>query len=105
MIQEWSRPGASLGTAEEMLLCADAAGAGRDLGFSYIEDIEAPARVFVGSEDALVSIEAVRSWSDVAGGSARVEVVGIEGGTHDGVMHTHKRAALEALAAGLRGAA
>jgi hypothetical protein len=105
LISEWRRPGAPAGTADEMLLCAGAAGATRGLGFSYIEHVEAPVRVFAGVEDSLVNIEHVRAWAAAAGGPGRVEVVEAEGGTHDGVVHTHKAAALAALAGDLRSAA
>ncbi|KAI8475344.1 MAG: Alpha/Beta hydrolase protein [Monoraphidium minutum] len=102
MISEWARPGCASATADEMLLCAEA-GPGRRLGFSYMSDLpEAGVRVFAGSEDALVAAEAVRAWAEAAGGGGRVELVEVEGGTHDGMVHTHKRAALAALARDLR---
>lgn len=101
MINEWARPGAPAGIAAEMLLCAEA-GAARRLGFSYLTDVEAPVRVFVGSNDPLVPAPGVHAWSAAAPGG-RVEVVEVEGGTHDGVVHTHKEAALAAIAGDLRG--
>jgi hypothetical protein len=127
MIGEWSRAGAASGIAEEMLLCAEA-GARRRLGFPFYEAAaRAGARVFAGGDDPLVPAAQVRAWAEAtnavaaaaaegsaedgggaAGGGGRgrgpdppVELVVVEGGTHDGVFHTHRRAALEALAAEL----
>ncbi|GBF92382.1 hypothetical protein Rsub_05584 [Raphidocelis subcapitata] len=129
MINEWSRPGAASAIAEEMLLCAEA-GARRRLGFAFSEAAAAGAgaRVFAGGDDPLVPAARVRAWAEAANGGAAaeeaaagaaaarggnggasgrggggqpVELVVVEGGTHDGVFHTHKRAALEALAAEL----
>lgn len=83
-------------------------------------------RVFAGAADAVAPLAPVLAWAEAArarggGGSSgggsggggggggesssAVEVIVIEAGTHDGIVHTHKGAALEALAADLRAAA
>ncbi len=86
-------------------------GPSRALGFSYLTDAPAPVRVFAATADVLVPIASVRAWAAAAGGGdgggggggGGVELIEVEGATHDGVFHTHKRAALEAIKADLKG--
>jgi alpha-beta hydrolase superfamily lysophospholipase len=68
------------------------------LHFSYLQDVSAPVRVFAGTADSVMPYQQVADWAQHAA-HANVELVTIEQGTHDGLMHTHKVAALEALAA------
>jgi alpha-beta hydrolase superfamily lysophospholipase len=68
------------------------------LHFSYLQDIAAPVRVFAGTADSVMPYQHVAGW--VQGAThGNVELVTVEGGTHDGLMHTHKTKALEAIAA------
>lgn len=68
------------------------------LHFSYLQDVAAPVRVFAGTADTVMPYQHVEGWAQHATHSD-VELVTVEGGTHDGLMHTHKIRALEAIAA------
>lgn len=68
------------------------------LHFSYLQDVSAPVRVFAGTADAVMPYQHVSDWAQHAA-HRNVELVTVDQGTHDGLMHTHKVAALEALAA------
>lgn len=79
-----------------MQLCMERAQQ-QQLHFSYAASVTAPVRVFAGTADAVMPFQAVQEWAQHAQ-HRNVELVAVEGGTHDGLMHTHKVAALEALA-------
>jgi alpha-beta hydrolase superfamily lysophospholipase len=68
------------------------------LHFSYLQDISAPVRVFAGTADSVMPFQHVSDWAQHAA-HGNIELVTVQGGTHDGLMHTHKVKALEALAA------
>eukprot|EP00882_Tetradesmus_deserticola_P022670 GHRQ01024608.1.p2 GENE.GHRQ01024608.1~~GHRQ01024608.1.p2 ORF type:complete len:128 (+),score=43.94 GHRQ01024608.1:396-779(+) len=95
MISEWN--GSLRGIMQEMLLCTERS---TPLHFSYIDDVTAPTRVYMGTADTVMLYSHVQHWAQHAQ-AGNVELITVEGGTHDGVMHTHKAAALEALAADL----
>eukprot|EP00882_Tetradesmus_deserticola_P031537 GHRQ01035666.1.p1 GENE.GHRQ01035666.1~~GHRQ01035666.1.p1 ORF type:complete len:137 (+),score=34.62 GHRQ01035666.1:433-843(+) len=89
--------GSLRGIMQEMLLCTERS---TPLHFSYIDDVTAPTRVYMGTADTVMLYSHVQHWAQHAQ-AGNVELITVEGGTHDGVMHTHKAAALEALAADL----
>jgi alpha-beta hydrolase superfamily lysophospholipase len=86
------------GIVQEMQLCMERC---QRLHFQYAADVSAPVRVFAGDADAVMPWPHVRQWAASAA-HRNVELVAVAGGTHDGLMHTHKAAALEALARDLR---
>lgn len=96
------------GIVQEMALCSERDG---PLHFSY-QDVGVPLRVYAGTADAIVPHAAIAEWvrranaSEASGSNSdapRVQFVSVPGGTHDGLIHTHKGDALEALAADLVG--
>ena len=70
----------------------------QQLHYSYLKDVCRPVRVFAGTSDIVIPYQHVKEWAQHAA-HGNVELVTVEGGTHDGIMHTHKVVALEALAA------
>lgn len=92
MIQQW--PASLGGIMTEMALCTERQ---QRLHFRYASCVSAPVRVFTGTADAILPHEHVQHWAaDSAHGN--VEVICVEGASHDGIIHTHKAAALEAIA-------
>jgi alpha-beta hydrolase superfamily lysophospholipase len=83
-----------------MHICLEAS---HKLHFSYPQDITFPIRVFAGTLDAVLPIEVVEEWVQHAK-AQNVELIRIEGGTHDGIVHTHKEPMLEHLAADIAAA-
>lgn len=69
------------------------------LHFNYAQDVTAPVRVYMGTADQVLLHSHVQHWAEHAD---NVELISVDGGTHDGLMHTHKVAALEALARDLQ---
>lgn len=67
------------------------------LHYNFVQQVAAPVRVFAGTADAVMPYHHVQDWAQHAV-HANVELIPVEGGTHDGLMHTHKAAALQALA-------
>uniref|UniRef100_A0A383V9Q8 AB hydrolase-1 domain-containing protein n=1 Tax=Tetradesmus obliquus TaxID=3088 RepID=A0A383V9Q8_TETOB len=96
MINEWT--GSLAGIMQEMQLCMERS---NPLHLNYCQDITAPIRVFMGTADAVMVYSHVQHWAQHAA-AGNVELITVEGGTHDGLMHTHKTAAIEALAADLQ---
>lgn len=68
------------------------------LHFSYLQDISAPVRVIAGTADTVMPYQHIADWVQHAV-HGNVELVTVQGGTHDGIMHTHKVKTLQALAA------
>lgn len=87
------------GIVHEMQLCMERSSSQR-LHFSYVQDVQAPVRVFAGTADTVQAFQHVKEWAESAA-HRNVELIPVEGGTHDGIMHTHKVKALQALAADL----
>jgi hypothetical protein len=87
--------GSLAGTMQEMQLCTERSA---PLHFNYLQDVTAAVRVYMGTADAVMLYSHVQHWAQHAK-AGNVELVAVEGGTHDGLMHTHRTAALEALAA------
>lgn len=73
----------------------------QQLHFSYLQDVTHPVRVFMGTADTVQPYQHVADWAQHAA-HGNVKLISVQGGTHDGVMHTHKVQALEALAADAR---
>lgn len=68
------------------------------LHFSYLQDLSTPVRVIAGTGDTVQVFQQVQDWAQHSQ-HGNVELVTVEGGTHDGLFHTHKGFALKALAA------
>ena len=83
-----------------MHICLEAS---NKLHYSYTEDVTFPVRVYAGTADAVLPFRAVEEWAKEAK-AQNVELVKIDGGTHDGVVHTHKEVMLGQLAAEVAGA-
>jgi alpha-beta hydrolase superfamily lysophospholipase len=82
---------------QEMQLCTERSAR---LHFSYTQDVTALVRVYMGTADTVMLYSHVQHWVQHAE-ARNVELITVEGGTHDGLMHTHRTTALEALAADL----
>jgi alpha-beta hydrolase superfamily lysophospholipase len=78
---------------QEMQLCTER---NAPLHFIYTQDVTAPVRVYMGTADTVMLYSHVQHWAQHAQ-AGNVELITVEGGTHDGLMHTHRTAALEAL--------
>lgn len=78
---------------QEMQLCMERVAQQR-LHFHYCKDITAPVRVYMGTADKVLHCSNVQHWADQC---SSVELILVQDGTHDGLMHTHKAAALQAL--------
>jgi alpha-beta hydrolase superfamily lysophospholipase len=89
--------GSLTGIMQEMQLCTERSS---PLHLNYLQDVTAPTRVYMGTADAVMLHSHVQHWAANAR-AGNVELISVEGGTHDGLMHTHRTAALEALAADL----
>jgi len=85
------------GIVQEMQLCLEHS---QPLHFLY-RQVKAPVRVFMGTADQVLQHKHVQQWADTAE-HRNVELISVPEGTHDGLMHTHKVAALEALAQDLQ---
>lgn len=75
-----------------MQLCTERS---RPLSFNYCNDITAAVRVYMGTDDKMLAYNHVQQWAERC---SHVDLITVKGGTHDGLMHTHKAAALESLA-------
>jgi len=95
MIRQWGPSQA--GIVHEMQLCMERSSSQR-LHYSYLQDVTSPVRVFAGTADTVQPYQHIKEWAESAV-HQNVELIAIEGGTHDGIMHTHKVKALQALAA------
>ena len=73
----------------------------QQLHFNYLQDITHPVRVFMGAADPVQPYTHVADWAQHAA-HGNVELITVQGATHDGLMHTHKVQALQALAADVR---
>lgn len=83
------------GSAHEVQLCIEHSHH-QHVGFSYKDDVTVPVRVYIGTEDGMISPSAVQHWADGAK-AKNVEVVVVEKGTHELIMLTHAMEAMEKL--------
>lgn len=82
------------GIIQEMQLCMERS---QKLHFHYA-DIPTPVRVYMGTADKVLQYSIAEYWASQC---PSVELIAVQDGTHDGVIHTHKVVALEALACDL----